>query len=415
MMKKAIPFILCALIFGCRSEQDVEPANEPTFLRYFGSEHSHTAHLAIEADNGYSLLSTIQIPKDNLGNFVYKIRIIHTDTYGNVVWNKEYPSFADDNGNIGANGSYKGSSFINTGSGYLIIGERINDDGSSDLHLIETDFDGNVQHEKDITDPQHSMHGKAVTMDSDGNYIVLGGISGDTNDMYVAKINADDLTTTAPPVWSRKYGAGSGTLVNRIFINGSDKRLSWTGSISLTNFSAIRFIQAPEDSEGTDNGNLLGDDDSNESASDFCAIPGGYVIVGTTDKSEKDNTIGDDNIYLTKVSPDGTRQSAVIFDFDGQNDRGNSICPGVESGTLVLATVESGSSKGNGKEDFYLLKLDGRFAQEWTEGINYGGLDNEEGASVISTSDRGYLVFGTTYFGNLKKLALMKVNKDGKL
>jgi hypothetical protein len=334
--------------------------------------------------------------------------MIHTDTYGNQLWNKEYPSFSDPAGTTLADGGYKASSFIVLNSGYLIVGERINTTGSTDLYLIETDFTGTVVSEQAVTEAGKSLHGRAVTLDSDGNFIVLASISGDNDhDMYVAKINASALGTETGPVWSRQYGAGTGSVVNRIFMN-ADQKLAWSQSVSLSNKLAIRFVRASQDAE-SDAGTFLGEPLFNESASDFNQVPGGYVIVGSTDQS----TAGDDDIYVAKLSTSGTAQTSNSFNFDDQNDIGNSVCQGIDGGLLVLATVQSGAHKGNGKEDLLLLKLDGTLQSEWQ--INYGGLDDEEGASVISTSDNGYLVYGSTSFGNLKKLILMKVNQEGKL
>jgi hypothetical protein len=122
-MRKLLPFILVGMLLGCRDEKDVEPAKSATFVRYFGSEHNHTAVLALEADNGYSLLSNVEIAVDNLGDKSYKIRFIHTDLNGNIVWQKEYPEFGTSEPGLDG---YRASSFIPVDDGYLIIGERIN-------------------------------------------------------------------------------------------------------------------------------------------------------------------------------------------------------------------------------------------------------------------------------------------------
>lgn len=398
MKKILLTFVIAILVFSCKTESDVEPAKAQTFIRYFGSENNHTAMMALEADNGYSLLSTVEIPTSALGEFKYKIKFIHTDLYGNLLWEKSYPAFDEP-------GSMKASSFIPLmNSGYLIIGDRINTDGSTSLCLLLIDLNGNVQNTKEISRNGTSLHGKAVTIDASGNYIVLGNIAGDPlKDMYVSKINAQDLKQA--PIWERLYGAGSGTVVNRIYAD-INQSLLWVGSVKLADKSAIRLVIAPQNSEGTDNGNLFGDPNADEEAGDICQAGNGFAITGTT------NIHVNEDIYLTKISNSGNQIFFKSYDFDGQNDHGNAICSSPEGGYVILGTVESGS-KGNGREDYYLLKTDASGNQEWA--YNYGGSDKEEGASVRSTSDGSYLVFGTTYYGRLGKLMLMKIDKNGKL
>jgi hypothetical protein len=424
-MKKLFPFVCFLLVLACRSEQDVEPANEPTFMRYYGSEHNHSAHVAIEAHNGFTMLSTVQIAKDNLGRFVYKIRMIHTDQYGNELWNKEYPSFESEfdgiKYHIGDNGSFKASSFIALNSGYLIVGERINTrtNGSeySDLLLIETDANGEPVREKSLTLNGPSLHGKALQADGSGNVYVLGNITETTNDedMFLAKLSGSSYDS----LWSRQYGNGTNKVTSRLFL-GESQNIFWGHTVKFDNQpdEDIRLLGAPENSASANRPMEFGAKGFNESVADFAVIPGGYLVVGTTDENIGTNgsVVGGSNIYVLKSSTEGQ----IVFkpapiDFDDQNDFGNAICEGVNGGALILATVQSGPTKGNGKEDLYLCKLNAAFDEKAEWEINYGGPDKETGASVCKTSDGGYLVYGTTSFGNLQKLILMKVKSDGKL
>jgi hypothetical protein len=421
-MKKVYTFLLYLVILGCTSEKDAGPANSETFLRYFGSEHNHTANMAIEADNGYTLLSTIQIQRDNLGNFVYKIRLIHTDKYGNLVWNKVYPSFEGDGDNLGSQGSFRASAFMKTETGYLIIGEGIKSEGNSgdpaDMILIETDLNGNAASPRHFDDPENQgdLHGKAITTDG-SDFYVLATLTFDPNasvkkDMYLAKLKGSgpDKYTT---LWSYPYGGGTHTLADKLYFNNtdSDTPLNW---ISTWNDDDISFIRAKQNS-ATVLPTPYGETTHVETASDFCKEAGVFYLAGKTNKSVTSNTQGDENIYVVKITDDSDRKvlKEAIFDFGvTQNDVANSITLGVDGGIAVLSTVESGS-KGNGKKDLYLQKLNGQLEPEWQ--YNFGGLDDEEGASVIATSDGSYLIYGMVSFGSLKKLMLLKVSKDGKL
>jgi hypothetical protein len=154
----------------------------------------------------------------------------------------------------------------------------------------------------------------------------------------------------------------------------------------------------------------------NESASDICQASGGWVITGSTKEDG-----GDDNIYLMKLSANselmfyrnyGSTEDTLgseVVDF-GLNDKGNSICQGTDGGLVMLATVETPDTQ----QDMYLIKVEGISGNiVWKN--SFGGGDNDEGASIRALSDGSYLVFGTSYFGRVKKLILMKVNKNGAL
>jgi hypothetical protein len=134
-MRKVLPYLLGLLALGCKTEMDVDIANEQTFIRYFGSESSHTAHLATETvdpitqtPSGYTLLSTVETATDNFGHFIYQIQLIQTDLYGNQLWQKTYPEFNEyktpacaDNAEScipeGLVGGYAAASFIQSSDG----------------------------------------------------------------------------------------------------------------------------------------------------------------------------------------------------------------------------------------------------------------------------------------------------------
>jgi hypothetical protein len=411
-MKKLLPFITVLLLLGCKDEKDVDPANTSTFMRYFGSEHNHTAVLADEAHDGFTLLSNMEIPAEVVGDFTYKIRMIHTDLYGHEQWTKEYPGFDEATSSI--LDGYKASSFIAIDGGYLIIGDRINTDGYSQLQLLQIDTEGNLVQLDTLAVPtvdgaRPSLHGRAVTIDETGNYVVLGQITDHpTNDMFVAKLYASDLQ----PEWSKQHGSASGSVLTRIYTDAQN--LLWGGTLNdLRNDangnpkSDVRLVISPQNSLASYD-NPCCDPSRDETAMDFAATLGGYVFVGTAEGAN-----GSDDIFFTKLTTAGIEIfTPEPHDFSTLNDQGVSVCAGVDGGYMILATVESGE-KGFGKEDLLLYKVDDR--GNATREINYGGAEKEEGASIRTTSDGSYLVFGTTYFGELKKLMLMKVNAKGEL
>ncbi|HEY0655770.1 MAG TPA: hypothetical protein VGD65_21695 [Chryseosolibacter sp.] len=415
-MKRIIFFGLAIITLGCQKESDVQPATG-SFLRYYGSEKNHTAISAISVTDGFAMLSNIEIPIEGTTETGYKIKLIKTDLEGNQLWEKSYPEFVEGNGQIPGQNVFRAASFIAlANSGYLVVGDRINADESTDLLLLRLDQEGNMLDSttiagKDVNLAGASLHGSAVIESNsatNSNYIILARLEWPTSnssskDMFVAELNVTDYSIN----WKREYGAGQGSLVNKI-LSTTDNNLFWGGSVLSYGQHDVRLIKAPENSDLPNIGSPLLTAEE-EMAYDFCPVPSGYVVTGST------NAQGDEDIFVMKVN----QNAGLVFfrpldladelDF-GLNDRGNSITTGKDGALMVLATVESPVTQ----EDLYLIKVNPATGSVMWKN-NFGGADREDGASVITLDDGSFLIYGTSYFGRVKKLLLIKVKSDGQL
>jgi hypothetical protein len=412
-MKKILFFCVIISVCGCKTEGDVEPANESTFIRYLGTEDNNSAVLAFETTDGFSLLSNAESEGGDR-----KIKFTQTDLYGHTVWEQNYPSVKR---------NWSAASFIETtdsqlpNSGYLIIGDSIKGNGITDLLLLKIDKQGTLIDSVTISAPNSliSLHGRAVMKDpADGNYIVLGNATGDpspVNDMFVAKLDADDLSII---MWSKEYGAGLSTTTNRIYFN-NNQNLFWGGSVRTPSYD-VRLVQVPIGSQSPITGNNIGSPQFDENALDFCQSFGGWAFTGSFKKYDTED------IFVLKVDSKGDtirytpfaekdydvrypKDVGAFKGYDGQNEKGVSITSTKDDGFVVLGQVSTATKS----EDLTIVKLDATGKKVWQ--YNYGGADRQEAASVRETSDGSYLIFGTTYFINEKKLMLIKVNRDGKL
>ncbi|HYG01490.1 MAG TPA: hypothetical protein VD927_03545 [Chryseosolibacter sp.] len=429
-MRKSIAVFLLVSLVACRDESDVPLASGDTFVRYFGSENNHKAHLAEEAHNGYTLLNTIEIQMD-FGNSLNQIQLTHLDYNGNVLWKKKYPSVEELQEIYDAReifGGFKASSFIKLNSGYLIVGDSINqDENRSKLLLLKIDTEGNLVARRSLEVPDLSLHGKAVAADaSEQNFFILGKIragasedEGDDlssgNDMYLAKISAD----LQKKEWDQQYGQGQSDPANRLY-PASDNGLIWSTTVSdLSAKSDIRMIKALENNSLPVFNNVVDrdDQDGQETISDFLTEGQNFVLVGT---SNLDNL--DTDLYYARVSVSNgqmvplaelvfTVRDAANEDMN-LNETGVSLCKARDGGYIILGDVESGAS-GIGGVDYFVMGIDAFGNQQW--GYNYGTAGDDHGASISRTSDGGYLVYGTTTFGSLDKTMLIKLNKQGKL
>lgn len=137
---------------------------------------------------------------------------------------------------------------------------------------------------------------------------------------------------------------------------------------------------------------------------------GEITLVGNTAKA---NGTDRDDIWTARIDEEGTLLSEKIF---GEK--------GWESASDVIATDDGGFAivgntitKGNGKIDMWLLKLNAAGFKQWDR--TYGGRDEDWAMSVAQTTDGGYLLTGKTLShvrGAREYIArCLKVDKGGNL
>jgi hypothetical protein len=410
MTRVLILLIGVTLFIGCKDEQGADPGDSKTFIRYFGGEFDDVAVAVEETSDGFLLLSNTEIPTDQLGVLKFKIKLTKTDLNGNVIWQKSYPDF-------GVNKNVKGSSMLilqedNQDVGYVVVGDRINSDNSTDLYLLNVNTEGTMISENTISDPTYSLSGNSITQNAEGNYAVLGTLIGNPSDnMFIAELDHTTLNVN----WSRNYGAGDATLSNKVFsylkptqdINDPDTLFLWSGTVTKFGQTDVRVILAPANSQTTLFDKTIGEADNNEVAADICKVGGSYAITGSSTIS------GDMDIYFSWITANADTIFTKRFGFAGSNDFGNAVCESGSGAAVILGTIETTDDIGNGDQDYYLVKVDIFGNIIWKR--NFGSPEKDEGAAILRTKDGSYLVFGTTVFGGLKKLMLLKVNKNGLL
>jgi len=113
---------------------------------------------------------------------------------------------------------------------------------------------------------------------------------------------------------------------------------------------------------------------------------GGYIVAGYTESKGT----GERDSWVLKLDEYGE----IIWEktYGGEyNDEANSIQQTRDGGYIVAGSTES---KGVGKEDFWVLKLDKNGEIIWDK--TYGGDSFDESYSIQQTRDGGYIVAGWT-------------------
>lgn len=415
-MKKFV-FISLIACLGCLKEKNADPGLPDTFVRYFnGGFNDVASDIKNTYDGGYILLATTEVRPDEVTAPRYKIKIIKTDKYGNLIWQKIFPQFDSPIDSV----SFKGRSIalLEDGAGletgYVVVGDSIQKGSGEQSHLriMTTDLNGNITRAKNFK-PGFAVNGVGVAVDNDGNYVVMGAA---VDPQTTTNIFLSELTTNLDIAWSRAMGAGTSNLANHLFVDGQSN-LYWTGTVTkgVGGGTDIRFIKSPPNSESTEFDLSIGSVPAfNESATDICRYGLGYAIVGSTDSTAN----RDDDILFKRVAQDGTLLASHKYGFASQTDNGLSICQAKDGGLVLLGSADThiqsdGTQIGRGGKDYFLIKINAFGDEEWRR--VFGSKNDDIGSNVLVNADGSYVVFGTTIWGGLRTLSLIKTDTKGNI
>ncbi|MFO0507718.1 MAG: hypothetical protein ACK5YS_02485 [bacterium] len=403
-MNRLFVFFLLVL-WGCSKESAVDSAKSSTFVRYFNGSFEDEAQALLEtADKGLVILANTNFDSKK------RVNLIKTDEFGNLIWQKFYPETEI------ANTSYSGYSISLTPSGgYVIVGEKIQGTAPS-LLIITTDADGNSPVENTMT--LSNRKGLGVAVNSTGNFLVVSSISSQPSFNIVL---SEFSKTSLNPIWSRTYGAGAlnpgNSLPNKLFVDAQDVAY-WGGTVIKTNQkSSMRFIKTPPNSPNVLFDLTLGKPTDTEFSGDMIRYGNNFAFIGTSQT-------GTDSITVRRVTESGIQifsRGYLIKQEDSKElltgeIRGNSLTVAQDGGLVLLGTIGIGPrGTVSTNTNYCLIKIDGfgNATPVWTKII--GGRFNDSGKSIITTSDGGHVILGTTTLANVNSLLLMKVDKDGNI
>lgn len=404
-MKRFFYLAVLVLLSSCLNEKNAEPGKPGTFVRYFNGGNNDYAQVAEEtADGGIILLGTTKIAAVADSS---KIKLVKTDRYGTTLSQLVYPEF-------GSTTVLAGNALLQLSSGgFIVAGTQITA-SHSNLALVEVDSEltsgvlRTIDFAKDhnITE---SVQARAIQLNANGNYLVLASLQADTYNMLLAEI---DKTTFAIN-WVKKYGAGTSILDNKMFLDASSPlpNIFWSGTVTR-NSSDIRLVKAAQNSINTIFDLPIGKPDVKEESRDICQYGFGFVVVGNTNEVTSTNPTGNQDILFKVLTETGAElvSKTVSGEGYGEADTGNAVCS-ASGGFVILGTV-----KRAGQDDYFLMKYDGFGNNVWSEAKIFGNTTrNDAGASVRQLSDRSLLIFGTTFFGGVNTMMLMKADADGNI
>lgn len=129
---------------------------------------------------------------------------------------------------------------------------------------------------------------------------------------------------------------------------------------------------------------------------------GGYIIVGSTNSFGA----GDENLWLVKIQSSGKVEWERTFGGAGF-EYGTHVEQTTDRGYILVGTTFSTES---GHGDIFLVKTDGAGAREWTR--TFGGSFTDLGRGVQQTPDGGFIICGSRSTGTTGSYQVWLIKTD---
>jgi len=405
------------LMLGCDTDKNIDPPDDTHFIKYYGTDENESGVDIIAQSDGTALL----LGKTLTGN--KKIYLVKVDSRGNIIWEKY----------LGGDTDIAKDIEPTLDGNFVILSDYLESLDNRDLKVIKIDPNG-VKIDSVVYGFAGTENASSITPISDGGFILMGtaeysivpepGTSGDISDIF--HFRCDQNLDFGYPGWVNGYGKGTIDGGTKLFedatggfyvfgyTNGTHVNNN-TGKLNLEYFN-LSGLGEPRNQENYLGAPFTEDVIANHVIKAPQALGSGYFILGTTFSST-----GSVSIHVSKL------RSTLNFDYaqDKLVDKEISLGLGVQAFESVSATAsENAGAQGflllanetlvNEKLNLSLSKIDQVGNVLW-----YVSLGSEErddrAAAVPELPDGKILVLGTVGIGDQTKMALFKLNSEGRL
>jgi len=414
-MRRFYILALSLLLASCLSESSVDPGTSSTFIRYYNGGNNDEAKGLERADaGGYAIVATTRRQKQETDPVQQRIKFIKTDDMGNPEVPRFFPSdIVNDPRNFTASSirAIYSSSDPKDVTGYIIVGEDIQANGSSKALIIYVDENG----DNPVIESFDYGRGKAGSVSSTGSYLMLTVKPSLTDTvMYLMDLTPASASFTVNTITA--YPAGNTTIASRLLVDDAGKAI-WSGVQTNAGTTGIRVLKTITSNANTEFDRLVTQQGFTLVGADICKYGLDYAVIGSTNRKPGQTAPAlDTDILFVRMTAFGDTLSTRSFPLgplDSQNDIGNSISSTNDGGLILLSSVSSVAIGGRGEQDFYLIRIDAFGNTVWTN--SFGSKFKDEGVAVTQAADGGYVILGTTTQGALKILTLLKTDKNGKI
>ena len=342
-------------------------------------------------DGGYLIAGNTSLLGDDYSNALL-IKIDHT---GKEMWKKDYTFSSVDRLNMVK--ELQDGSLVSVGFTMSSI------NSSSDIFIIKTDSQGNLEWQKSYGDDQDEK-ANSIDISIDGGFIISGEVINQNTGFslcYLIKIDDEGELN-----WSNTFGGSQ-----------SDNGLSVI-STNDAGFAITGMTRSSGDSDGdvwlikvNGNGEMewertYGGNETEYGRTIQQTDDGGYIIIGQTESFG----LGFNDAYLIKTDSEGNEIWSQTFGGQG-TDHGRQVVSTLDAGYLISGYTDSFGTLGG--FNFWLIKANSLGELEWQK--FYGEQGDDRGLSGIQTSDGGYAIAGYSNSGasNVSDILFIKTDDNG--
>jgi hypothetical protein len=292
----------------------------------------------------------------------------------NIGWSRAYGGTEDD---------FAYSLVQTVDGGYALTGYTQSYSSNLDFYLVKTDAVGNMMWSKNYGGASSDV-AYSVVETSDGGYAIAGqtnsyGVGGQP-DFWLVKTDS-----AGNKLWNKTYGGASGETAFSL-VQTDDHGYALAGGTNSYGAGGADFWLVKTDSYGSALWNeTYGGDNLEVALSLVQTVDGGYAMAGYANSS-------DTSLDFWLVRTDSAGNALWNRTYGGENrEIAYSLVQTIDGG-FALAGFMNSSSSGY---DFYLVKTDAVGNMVWSR--TYGGAGDDNGCSVVETSDGGYAIAGFTH------------------
>ncbi|MFI5262959.1 MAG: T9SS type A sorting domain-containing protein [Candidatus Kapaibacterium sp.] len=421
-LKAKIPFFILIIFLCVTSGLYAQKAPDIQWQKCLGGTGNDNATSVIQTlDGGYAVAGSTSSSDGEVSGFhgVMDGWIVKLNSIGAIQWQKCLGGSKDDRLNQIIQTLDKGYAVVGTTSSN--DGDVLGNHGYGDGWVVKLDSSGNIEW-------QTCVGGKgdeglnSILQTSDSEFVVAGQESSSEegllnhgrSDAYVVK-----LSSSGKMLWQKCMG-GSSIDAASFITQTSEGGYAFTGSTSSNNdgdVSGYHFDSTLANFPIRDIwvvkidpfGNLewqkcLGGKGDDAGYSITADSHGGVTIAGMTfsndgDVSGNHNTDGNNDAWIVNLDSSGKMLWQECLG-GSRTDVANFITKTIEGGYAIAGTTSSNdgdvSGKHGGKDtsDIWIAELTSSGNIQWQKCL--GGSSFERGGVIIQTSDKGYMVAGTT-------------------
>jgi hypothetical protein len=377
------------VLFFVMSVLVVMTSAQSTFQKTYGDSSVNDIGCSIlqTGDGGFLVAATRYTP----GNYIESLFLVRTDDKGDTLWTKLVKEpFVD----------YSGAQAVQTfDGGFAITG--IKGGGNSFVpYLLKIDSVGNIRWNKSYLWFAQE-HINSIVQVSDSGFL-LGGYLWDGSNQHIYFIRTNVFGDT---LWTRSYADTNFNATVYSVRLAKDGGFVACGSIQDKNTQDVNALLFKTDSLG----NILWARSYGESDYDYAqqvevTSDSGFVIAAVTYSFGA----GLADFFLIKTDSTGNLLWSKTYG-GASDDRSESVRQTTDGGYLF--TGESASFT-QGILDVYMIRTNAAGDTLWTQTRN--GLQNNEGYSLVLTSNGGFAITGNYYSqqGN-NDVFLLKAGPNG--